>query len=157
MMFAFPLLHGLTTRQQELMLLVQGFLRGDRPDAPALVDDDVAQAALALAKTYETASRGVIYDHQATLPSAERLAGELKTLIEHSKGQGLKVGDTDIATVLRRIESAARGARATLPGEATAYLDFLRRILRDPATRADEGAPGDTPAAAPGESRLIVP
>ena len=156
MMFAFPLLQGLTTRQHELMLLVQSSLRSDRPDALALVDDDVAHAALALAKTYETASRGVIYDHQASLPSAERLAGELKTLIENARGQGLKVGDADIATVLRRIETAARGAATALPGDAVAYLSFLRRILRDP-THTGKTGPEGSAANAQGEPRLIVP
>jgi len=132
MIFAFPLLQGLTRRQQELLLLVQGFLRRERPDAPALADDDVAQAALALAETYETASRGIIYDHQAGLPSAERLGTDIKALVETARKEGLSVGDADVATVLRRIERTAREARASLPGESTAYLEFLRRILRDP-------------------------
>lgn len=153
MTFAFPLLQGLTGRQQELLLLVQGFLRRERPDAPALVDDDVAQATQALAETYETASRGIIYNHPAGLPSAERLGTDIKTLVETARQEGLRVSDADVATVLRRIERAARDAEASLPGESTAYLGFLRRILKDPG-------PGESGADAPDEeggSGLILP
>lgn len=150
--FAFPLLQGLTSRQNKLLLLVQGFLRRERPDAPALVDNDVAQATRALAETYDTASRGIIYDHQAGLPSAQRLAADIRTLIEAARGQGLNAGDAEVATVLRRIERAAREARTALCGDSTAYLGFLKRVLREP---------GSTPAAAdstgPGGSGLIVP
>ncbi len=153
MLFAFPLLQGLTGKQHELLLLVQGFLRGDRPDAPALADDDVAQASLALAETYETASRGIIYDHQAGLPSAERLAAEIKTLVEAARGKGLRAGDADMATVFRRIERAAREARSTLPGESTAYLGFLKRILPEPG--GEGTASGDRSLT--GDSRLILP
>lgn len=158
MLFAFPLLQGLNTRQHELMLLVQGFLRSGRPDAPALVDDDIALAAVALAGTYETASRGIIYDHKASLPSAERLAGELKTLIEDARTKGLKLGDADVAAVLRRIEGAARDARTTLPGQDTAYLGFLRRILRDPASAGEVSpTPADQGSRSAGTPRVIVP
>ena len=80
--FLIPLLEGMTERQHELTLLLQGLLRNDRPDAPAMLDDDVANAARALAETYETASRGIIYEHSAGTPSAERLSAEFRTLIE---------------------------------------------------------------------------
>ena len=153
MLFAFPLLQGLTGKQHELLLLVQGFLRGDRPDAPALADDDVAQASLALAETYETASRGIIYDHQAGLPSAKRLAAEIKTLVEAARGKGLRAGDADMATVFRRIERAAREAHSTLPGKSTAYLGFLKRILREPG--GEGTASGDRSITA--DSGLILP
>ena len=83
--FLIPILDGMTERQNQLTLLIQGFLRGDRPDAPAMLDDDVGQAARALAETYETASRGIIYEHSAGIPSAERLGVELRTLIESSE------------------------------------------------------------------------
>ena len=39
----------MTEQQHELVFLIQGFLRNDRPDASAIGDDDVAHAARALA------------------------------------------------------------------------------------------------------------
>ena len=130
--FLVPLLQGMTERQQHLMLLVQGLLRTDRPDEPAMADVDVEQAARALAETYETASRGIIYEHVAGTPSAGRLGAEIKTLVEAQRAAGLKVGDADISHVMRRIENGAHAARSALPGDETAYLQLLKRLLGDP-------------------------
>ena len=127
----------MTEQQQELALLIQGFLRNDRPDAPAMVDDDVAQAARALAETYETASRGIIYEHTASTPSAERLSTEFRTLIEAQRAEGLRLTDSEVAQVIRGIETGAREARGTLPGETAAYLGLLKRVLRPPKEGPD--------------------
>ena len=72
--FLIPLLEGMTERQQQLTLSIQSFLRTERPDTPTMFDDDVVQATRAIAETYETASRGIIYEHNAGLASAELLA-----------------------------------------------------------------------------------
>ena len=122
----------MTERQNQLTLLIQGFLRGDRPDAPAMLDDDVGQAARALAETYETASRGIIYEHSAGIPSAERLGVELRTLIESQRTEGLHLTDSEVAAVLRGIETGASEACSVLPGDKTAYLELLKRVLRSP-------------------------
>ena len=153
--FAFPMLQGLTERQHELLLLIQGFLCSDRPAAPAMVDDDVTQAARVLAETYETASRGIIYEHAAELLSAARLSADIKALIEARQGQGFRVRDADVAIVLRRIEQASREAKSVLPGTDTAYLGMLKRILRDPAGQREERSPSALVDA--DSSGLIVP
>ena len=159
--FLVPLLQGLTERQQHLMLLVQGFLRRGRPDEPTRADDIVEQAARALAETYETASRGIIYEHAPRAASAERLGGEIKSLIEAQRTAGMHVGDADIAQVMRRIEGGAQAAASALPGDATAYLQLLRRLLRDPAATgasSDGSETGDIVPGTPGVgSGLIVP
>ena len=64
--FLAALLHGLTGPQQRLTALLLEYLAGDKPDSPGLVDVDVEQAALALAQTCETASRG---SSTSTLPA----------------------------------------------------------------------------------------
>ena len=151
----FPLLQGLTDRQHVIALLVQGFLRQERPDAPALVDNDVAEAAKALAETYETASRGIIYEHSAGLPGAERLGAEIKQLIETRRAERVTLGDGDVAAVLRRIETGARTAKTILAGDETAYLQLLKRVLRDQPEPDSGGATRpDLDGSGPG---LIVP
>ncbi len=154
--FLFPLLRDLTERQHVVTLLIQGFLRLERPDAPALVDDDIAEASKALAETYETASRGIIYEHSAGLPSAERLGAEVKQIIEARRTEGLAISDADVAAVLRRIETGARTARAVLTGENTAYLQLLRRVLKDQPTESEASGSGVVPPGAEGPG-LIVP
>lgn len=154
MLFVLPMIQGLSARQQEVLVLIQGYLRTERPDAAGLVDDDVARAARALAETYETASRGIIYEHVAALPAAARLGADIKALIERTRGQGITIRDTDLAVALRRIENAAGGASTALPGGEIAFLGLLKRILRDPGP-ADQPAPDEQ--AGSGGSGLIIP
>ncbi len=153
-LFLLPLLHELTVRQQELVLLIQGLLRRDREATPGLRDSDVEHAVRALAETYETASRGIIYEHAAGIASAERLTAAVRTLIETLREERLRMSDADVASALRRIEQGAREARAALPGGDAAYLDLLNRL--HPADgSAPEGA-AHSPSGA-GGSGLIVP
>jgi hypothetical protein len=157
--FLIPLLEGMTERQHELALLIQGFLRSARSDAPTLLDDDIANASRALAETYETASRGIIYEHSAGTPSAERLSAEFRSLIEARRADGLQLSDSDVAVVIRGIETGAREAHAALPGEKTAYLELLQRVLRPPNAGPERSSAGGAPER-PDNSRrprLIVP
>ena len=134
--FLLPLLGGMTEGQQQLTLSVQGFLISGRPETVALVDREIEHATKALADTYETASRGIIYDHGSTLPAAERLGSDLKTLIETERTNGLRVGDAEVAGVLRRIEEGARQAKSEPSGtngdDKSVYLQLLKRMLRVP-------------------------
>ena len=126
-----------------------------------MADADIEQAARALAETYETASRGIIYEHTAGTPSAGRLAAEIKTMVEAQRTAGLKVGDADIAHVMRRVEGGTQSARSVLPGDAVAFLRLLRRALKDPnGTSASLGrseAADNGPGGASAGSGLIVP
>ena len=157
--FLIPLLEGMTERQHELALLIQGFLRSARSEAPALLNDDIANASRALAETYETASRGIIYEHSAGTPSAERLSAEFRSLVEAKRAEGLQLSDSDVAAVIRGIETGAREAHAALPGEKTAYLELLQRVLRAPNESPERSSDGAAPERADHGRRpsLIVP
>jgi len=151
-----PHLRDLSERQSQLFFLLSTFLlRYEPPEFQTLVDDDVAGAAGALASTFETAARGVIYEHRAAGLPAERLATAMKTVVTEAGGGGGSAFERDAAVVLRRIEDAARttGARGTGAASSRAFVDLLRRMLSDQAAAdasGPAGAGGDT-------SRLIVP
>ena len=141
-------------RQSQLFFLIATFLaRYEPPELQALIDDDVAEAAAALAATFETASRGVIYEHRpASLPS-DRLVSTLKPiLLEAGKGAG-SAFVRDAGVVLRRMEEASRDARASNPSDRRAFLDLLGRVIR----KSDVEAGAEQGAQTPGEPRLIVP
>ena len=149
--FLWPILQGLTDSQHQLLLIVQTFLRDGAPGRASRTDEEVAQAAATLAGTYETASRGIIYEHQAQSLPAQELVTDLKTLIQ-AQETGATFRDTDVATVMRRVETAAKRAReslAPLEHDGTAYLELLRRLLKPRGTPAE---PVD-----PGPSGLILP
>ena len=153
--FLLPIVAGLRPEQYELFFFVQHLLHGiDRAGALPLDDRAVRESAEALAKTYDTASKGIIYEHQASSPPAERLSQELKPLLDDPPAAGgPRARERDLAEVLRRVEQAAAGAEAALDGGGRAYLDLAGRLAK-PAS----GVPGsgrDDEAA--DEPRVIVP
>jgi hypothetical protein len=145
-------LRDLSERQSQLFLLINDFVqRYDPSELQPLVDDDLGEAAAALAATFETAARGVIYEHRPTSPPAARLASALKTVIAEAGQHGGSAFERDAAVVLRRIEEAAREAKAAEPTNRRAYIDQLARLLTaEKDSEAAEETAGRTP-------RLIVP
>src|SRR5919106_1107522 len=77
-----PTIQHLTERQYQLFFLFQTVIARHKPEGFArVVDEDVAEAAAAMAATLETAARGVIYEHGTQSPVAQRLATEMKALL----------------------------------------------------------------------------
>ena len=141
----------LSERQSELFLLVNTFLQQyEPPELQPLIDDDVAEAAAALAGTFETAVRGVIYEHRPAALPADRLATALKPVLTEAGKHVGSAFDRDVAVVLRRVEEAVRSLKAgpEPSNNRRAYLDALGRIL---------GALPGPGTGNPAESRLIVP
>lgn len=152
--FLLPVFEALSSDQQKLLLLVQAILRRGHADTPGVTDDDFARAARALADTYETASRGIIYEHAAGVALVERMRPDVDTLIETARSKGLRVSDAEVADVLRRIEQAARDARKVLPGNGAAYVGLLKRTF---SSDTQEELLPDAGAPEAGGSGLIVP
>ena len=121
----------LNQRQSQLFFLISTFLgRYEPPALEPLVDEDVVEGTAALAATFETSSRGVIYEHRPASRPAERLATELKPLlVEAGKGGGTMF-ERDAAVVLRRVESAARDVRSVDSENRRAFLDLVGRVIR---------------------------
>jgi hypothetical protein len=145
----------LSERQSQLFFVISisaFLLRYEPSGLHPLVDDDVAEAAAALAGTFETAARGVIYEHRPAALPADRLATALKGVIAEAGQQGGSAFDRDAAVVLRRIEAAVRDIRPEHAVNRRAYLELVGRVLGNPA--AENRAAGPDGA---GGARLIVP
>jgi hypothetical protein len=140
-------------RQSQLFLLVTTFIvRYEAPELQRPADEDVAEAMAALASTFETSSRGVIYEHRPASLAASHLMNALKpVLLEAGKGSGTPF-ERDAVLVLRRVAEYVAPVRASEPGNARAFLDLLGRVMQ--ATAGDERA-AEPPA--PDQPRLIVP
>jgi hypothetical protein len=150
-----PTIRELTERQQQLFFLFQTAIARHTPDGFArLNDDDIADAAGSLAATFETAARGVIYEHAAASTVARRLADDLKTMLEGMRQQGAKIFDHEISVVLRAIERGARETRTTAGGASDAYITLMGRLLQvNRFNRAADGTPGGSRAA----SSIVLP
>ena len=145
----FPSIHRLTERQYQLFFLFHTAIARHTPEGfSRIIDDDVAQAAAAVASTLETAARGVIYEHTPSSMPATRLAAELTTLLSRIREQGGTVSDAEAAIVLRAIEQGAREIGKAHDGSETAYLALIARLLqvrRSQGTGPKEPARGNNP------------
>jgi hypothetical protein len=103
-------------RQSQLFFLISTFVLGyEPPEFHPLIDDDVAEGVAALASTFETASRGLIYDHRPASLPAERMIAALKPmLLDAGRGAG-SAFERDAAVVLRRVEESVRRLRGVEP------------------------------------------
>jgi hypothetical protein len=140
-------------RQSQLFLLVTTFLvRYQAPELQRPADEDIVEAMGALGSTFETASRGVIYEHRPASSAAGHLMSALKPVLAEAGHGGGTPFERDAVVVLRRVAESVAGARALEPGNARAFLDLLGRVIRatDGEGRQDTAPAQDTP-------RLIVP
>jgi len=125
-----PALEGLTDGQQELLSPVFSvLLRHGAGGFTAARDADVVDGVSALVATFDTAERGVIYEHRpGTLPG-QRVAADLKELFaEVSRRRGRPV-DGDAAAVLRGVQRLAKTARQASPESETAFLELVGRAV----------------------------
>jgi hypothetical protein len=121
-----PTIRTLTERQLQLFFLLHRTVAEFVPDGPVrLVDDDVAEAAAAVAATLETSARGVIYEREAAAPIAQQLVQRFRGLLEEIRRQGGTFSDREAALVFRAIE---QGARA--PGHGSGDNSYLTRVKR---------------------------
>ena len=153
---AMHLVRDFNQRQSQIFFLTASFIVQYQPsELHPLVDEDVAEAAAALAATFETSARGVIYEHPATTAAGGRLAAALKPLLTESGQGGGTAFERDAAVVLRRIEDGARHGQGLGDAGPRALVELLGRVIRPGG-----GDPGDNngPSRPPAEpSRLIVP
>lgn len=146
---------GLTEGQQQLALFTLTLLdrfRGDGLDAAQ--DGDVADAAGALAATYETSARGVIYEQRPSSLPAQRIAAEIRAIFDQLGRQRPSAFAADASVVLRRMEVQVAAAGKAAPGNPKAFLDLAARIARQlkPDGETDGAAAG---GASP--SPLVLP
>jgi hypothetical protein len=145
--FLLPLAADLTETQYRLTVFFQSItVKFAEGAIPALEDVDVADAAAAIASTLETAGKGIIYEHQAGSVPAQRLATELRRVIDDLVRQNASMQsriERDSAAALRRLEQGARTASTALGGdESPAYLKLLNRVLG--AAPTGDQPPADT-------------
>jgi hypothetical protein len=141
-------MRDLNDRQSNLFFLILNFLaRYEPPDLHVLRDEDIAEAAGALSATFETAVRGVIYEHRPSSLVADRLVTGLKPLLAEAGQKGGTAFQRDAGVVLRRIEAAAREPQSG--ANPRAFVELANRVAQ-----ASQEAPSSEAKETP---RIIVP
>lgn len=158
--FVMAMREGLSERQSDLYWAVLTFIAGVRPDPLIkVIDTDLAEGAGSLAATYETANRGLIYEHRPQSLAAQRLVMDLKAflaqLVADADASVARDLERDAPVVLRHLEKGAREARKAVDlGPATA-IEAIGRIVK--ATGRDQEASAGEPPAGPPRSMLVLP
>lgn len=147
-----PLLQGLSERQARVFLMLAAVTSRFQFDGlQRFVDEDIAQAAGALASTLETSAKGIVYDHQPASLAAARLVAELKVVVDEVVKNAGSALERDAATALRRIEHAAKMMVSVRP-DTNELQQLLARVLTPPPGTPQDAQPPETPA-----SSLIIP
>jgi hypothetical protein len=157
MRFLVPLLADLSEPQYRLLLFLQAVVvRYAQTASPPLTDADIAEASAAVAATFETAGKGIIYEHQAASIPAQRLATELGHAIAEMRRKGAPASlEREATATLRKLERGARTASSALTGDdPPIFLGMLRRVMASVEAQVPE-ARSSGPAA--GGSGLIIP
>lgn len=157
--FLMAMHEGLSPAQSELFWAILTFVVGFRGDPlMKVVDEDLSDGAAALAATYETAGRGVIYEHRPQSLIAQRLVTDLQgflgTLAAESQAAARHV-ERDAAVVLRRLEAGARQVRRTADEGPTTALDMIARVVTQAAREAPARSP--EPVLEPPRPMIIAP
>jgi hypothetical protein len=155
-----PALSGLSEPRQQLFLftltLVDRF-RGDGLDAAS--DADAASAAAALAGTFETASRGLIYEQRPDSIPAQRMADGIKGMLDQLGRGRPSAFAADAAAVLRQVEDRVKAVQRAAPSDPRAFLALAGRMsarLGEPGPEAQQAEGGTAPGGAGGPS-IILP
>jgi hypothetical protein len=154
-----PGMTGLSEPRQQLYLFTLTLLerfRGDGLDAA--VDSDVVSGLEALAASYDTAARGLIYEQQAATAPAQRLAAGIRSVFEELGRGRPSAFAADAAEVLRRLADRARSLTADAAGSQRRFLDLAARVARRFGSPDEaEAGPGAPIAQPPAGSGLIIP
>ena len=152
-----PAVAELTDRQSRFFFLFQSIV-ARQPDDPLrpLLDTDVAEAAQSLAKTLDTASRGLIYEQTPqSLPAQEltaALRGAYQEVVGRLEGPRTPL-ERDAARALGALAEAARRVGPLAGDDRRGLLELARRLLKPAAGES----PGDEASAPPaGGGPLIV-
>ena len=133
--------------QLQFFFVIHALIARFTPEGLPVTDADVADAVGALATSFETASRGVLYEGQASSPTAEALRRELKNhLAKLADDAESSRFQRELSVVLRGIERGARHEAEGIGDGPVNYLTLVSRILQE-----------RPPNAAQAGSRIILP
>jgi hypothetical protein len=123
------------------------------PGPGTLVDEDVREAFTALAATYETASRGLVYEQRPQSLPADRFAQSLQALFTEAGKRAGSAFDRDAGVVFRRLEEAVTQQSRRPAGEhdRRVFVDLVGRVVRAQAENQKPAPERKEP------SRLILP
>jgi hypothetical protein len=149
-----PAMNGLAEPQQQLFLVTVALVArgaGDPLALDAASDADVAAAAAALAGTYETAAKGLIYEQSAGSAPAQRIAVEIRQAYDEFGRTNPSSFAVEAARILRRLETCIDEAHRAGFDSRRGFLDLALRVALSLGPSNPEGEAEEP------KSSIIIP
>ncbi len=149
-----PAIAELTDRQSRFFFLFQSIVARQTSDPlRPLIDADIAEAAASVARTLDTASRGLIYEQAPQSLPAQELASTLRRAFDEVavelKGPRSPL-ERDAAVALQALAEAARKVGPLAGRDRQGFLELARRLLKPTGPEAAAGPDA-------GSGSLILP
>jgi hypothetical protein len=131
---------GLPEKTAALLALVHVLLlQARRALGGELSDREAEQVVAALARTYETLSKGIIYQHQVDSPRLQGVVDRMIRFLQERERFVPPTSDDDVLASLRALETALSTHRAQA-GSGRSYLDLAARTFKEqPELELKEG------------------
>lgn len=143
--------HFADIRREQVPLLVflhHLFLQARQDFAGDLSDQLMLEVIKTLTQTFETLSKGIIYEHQTESPQLQAMINWVGSILQKRNeiSQVPSASDAELLAMLQTISRAVEAHRETSPG-ARNYLDTAERVFRAGLSEAPTiELPGDKPA-----------
>lgn len=140
---------GTTRDQVPLLILIHHLLlQVTRGSPTGIPDAELLEIVSTLSRTFETLSKGVVYEHQSQSPHLQSLIDRLGRILSgRDKIPGVPpASDAQLAAVLRAVAAAVH-AHLDTSGDSRGYLDLAERVFRPGLEQlADLELPGESSA-----------
>ena len=114
----------------EIIVLLEQVMVEYAGSLTSIRDRDVLESVQLLKETYQTESRGIIYEKSSSNPLAQALVHEMRDTLERKRAkgasEGLRLGPTTAMNCLEVIEADIFYYLKT-DGDSTEYLSFISR------------------------------
>jgi hypothetical protein len=140
--------HRFSEAELQVFFLLASQVVRYRPESLApLHDDDIADAATAMAGTLEAAAQGLVAHLTGGTTVSEGLRRSFDEMVALLGQQGGPAVAPMAARVLRGLAQGAQALRTTAPADPVAFLTLLRRVMPLPQTDTE----------VPSRSSIILP
>ena len=121
-----------------LIFLHQILLQARQRYVSDMSDQEALEVVTLLTRTYETLSKGVVYQHQSENPRLQTVINWVGRVLERRSEipETPRASDSEVLTTLQHVAAAIQAHREQATG-ARNYLDTAERVFRE----ALEGAP----------------
>ncbi len=149
---------GVKREQVHLLLFLHNLLiQTDQEAAGGLSDKDLLDVVNTLHRTFETFSKGIVYEHKTESPQLEMVTRKLKSLLDKRQEipNGPRASDTEVTNMLQTIATAINAHQEQSSGDRS-YLDMAGNIFKSSLSQISPTGESNEQEGEPDQNKLII-